>query len=89
MVRKSAPRLCAKLREAGRAGNDGLGPQQISGLGGNQGRRLSEKSIELMNETPTKINIAASSRKTITAFSPEDPQNRVQVCCQKRRICFQ
>jgi hypothetical protein len=89
MVRKSIRGLCAKLRTAGRAETFGSGSQQISGLGGNQERGRSEKSIELMNEIPTKINIAASNRKTITALSPEDSQNRVQVGCQRNRICFQ
>jgi len=31
-----------------------------------------EKSIELMKEIPTNINMAASSKKTITAVSPND-----------------
>jgi len=31
-----------------------------------------EKSIELMKEIPTSINMAASNKKTITAVSPED-----------------
>jgi hypothetical protein len=78
-----------QLEDSWKSRDRRLGMQQVSGLGGNQGRWRPEKSIELMNETPTKIKIAASSRKTITAFSPEDSQNIVQVCCQKNRICFQ
>src|SRR6476660_1937323 len=73
MDRKSAGRLCAKSGTAGRVGEN-----QVPGLGGQaararcQRRRPLEKSIELMNETPTKIRMAASSKKKITAVSPKD-----------------